>query len=210
MICPKCGKDNKDVYRFCVMCGTKLEMPPERPEAYSMPPEDNMVKELDLNGFENEETMDLDDKAAFENDETVMLDDFTAFENDETVMLDDFTAFENDETVILDDVEAFENDETVILDDVAAFENDETVMLVDDRAFENDETVILDEQEAPSFHFRSIYKEEPAPPAPAYTAPPAKDDMAYIEHLRRLKELLDDGIITEDEFRRKKAQILGI
>ena len=196
MICPKCGKDNKDVYRFCVMCGTKLEMPPERPEAYSMPPEDNMVKELDLNGFENEETMDLDDKAAFE--------------NDETVMLDDFTAFENDETVILDDVAAFENDETVILDDVAAFENDETVMLVDDKAFENDETVILDEQEAPSFHFRSIYKEEPAPPAPAYTAPPAKDDMAYIEHLRRLKELLDDGIITEDEFKRKKAQILGI
>ena len=25
--------------------------------------------------------------------------------------------------------------------------------------------------------------------------------MAYIEHLRRLKELLDDGIITEDEFK---------
>ncbi|MDE7322761.1 MAG: SHOCT domain-containing protein [Lachnospiraceae bacterium] len=30
------------------------------------------------------------------------------------------------------------------------------------------------------------------------------------EELRKYKELLDDGIITEDEFRQKKKQLLGL
>lgn len=167
MICPNCGKDNNDSYRFCAKCGTKLE----RREFYDLSEMDDM--------------------------------DFDSFENEETMVLDDIAAFENDETVILDDIKAFENDETVMLDDIRAFENDETVMLDDAGAFDNDETVILDEKPAPDFHFRSVYREEQAPLRPV-------DDMAYIEHLRRLKELLDDGIITEDEFTRKKEQILGI
>ena len=150
MICTNCGKNNKERYKFCTRCGTKLNVPYEL----------NPVYNAGLDSFENEKTMDLDDVRAFENEETMDLDDVRAFENDETVMLDDITAFENDETVILDDIKALEDDETVMMDDD--------------------------------------------------TAPTAKEDTTYVEHLRRLSELLDDGIITEEEFRRKKEQILGI
>ena len=31
----------------------------------------------------------------------------------------------------------------------------------------------------------------------------------YIENLKQLKELLDDGVITQEEFAAKKKQILG-
>ncbi|MEN8235390.1 MAG: SHOCT domain-containing protein [Actinomycetota bacterium] len=45
----------------------------------------------------------------------------------------------------------------------------------------------------------------PAPPAPAPAAP---DDDRY-EQLRQAKELLDSGILTEEEFAAEKAKILG-
>ena len=132
--------------------------------------------------------------------------------------------FENEKTVILDDdggyVDDFENEKTVILDDndryVDDFEDEETVLLPDiseektepepepqsepetEPEFEPEE--IRTPPKAPGFDYRTVYKE--------YR--PDVNDTAYIEHLRKLKELLDDGIITEDEFTRKKQQILGI
>jgi hypothetical protein len=45
----------------------------------------------------------------------------------------------------------------------------------------------------------------PPPPAPAA---PAQDDV--YEQLRKLGELKDKGILTEQEFAAKKAQLLGI
>jgi hypothetical protein len=49
-----------------------------------------------------------------------------------------------------------------------------------------------------------------APPpaaAPAAPAAPAQPDM--VEQLRRLGELRDAGILTEEEFAAQKAKILG-
>ncbi len=53
----------------------------------------------------------------------------------------------------------------------------------------------------------------PAPPAPAPAAEPAAPqaaESAQIEQLKQLAVLKDQGILTEDEFTAKKAQILGI
>ena len=46
-----------------------------------------------------------------------------------------------------------------------------------------------------------------APPPPAPAAAPAEDVYAQ---LRKLAELKDAGILTEEEFATKKAQLLGI
>ena len=47
---------------------------------------------------------------------------------------------------------------------------------------------------------------EPAPaPAPA----PAAEAVDPYEELKKAKALLDDGILTEDEFAAEKARILG-
>jgi zinc-ribbon domain len=37
MICPNCGEDNSQAFRFCGMCGTPLTAPPPAPEAMSAP-----------------------------------------------------------------------------------------------------------------------------------------------------------------------------
>lgn len=210
MVCQNCGSVNKEGNKFCFRCGAELRTGRQTGK-YDFSNE--MFKmSASVKPFESEKTVSPDELEDFENDETVILDDEHT---------DDVPDFENDETVILcdetpDDVPDFENDETVILcdempNDVPDFENDETVILDDEPAddvsdFENDETVILcNELEtpppAPSFNYRTVYKE--------YRTS-AAEETAYIDHLRRLKELLDDGIITEDEFTRKKQQILGI
>ena len=129
-------------------------------------------------------------------------------ESEKTEYFRDEEDFENEKTVILDDEDtlndAFENEKTVILDDtddyVDDFENEKTVILEDpdgpgDRA-RTEETPPA----VPSFDYRTVYREHRT----------IDDETAYIEHLRKLKGLLDDGIITEDEFTRKKQQILGI
>jgi Short C-terminal domain len=49
-----------------------------------------------------------------------------------------------------------------------------------------------------------------APPpvaAPAVAAPAQQDDMAQIQQLAAMK---DQGLLTEEEFKAKKKQILGI
>ncbi len=48
----------------------------------------------------------------------------------------------------------------------------------------------------------------PAPAAPPAAAAPAEDPV--VTKLRQLAELRDAGILTEDEFTAKKAQLLGI
>ena len=51
----------------------------------------------------------------------------------------------------------------------------------------------------------------PAPaPEPAPAAPPPQSAEAQIEELKQLAALKDEGILSEDEFAAKKAQILGI
>jgi hypothetical protein len=52
----------------------------------------------------------------------------------------------------------------------------------------------------------------PAPPAPEAAAPagaPALSDDVY-EQLKKLGELREAGILTDDEFQAKKSQILGL
>lgn len=122
----------------------------------------------------------------FEDEKTVILQDY---ENEETVILDDF---EDEKTVILQDSE---NEKTSVIDD---FENEETVIL------EEESSRYLDREDIPDFDYRGnvpVFKEDVSG---------TFHDTAYIDHLRALKQLLDDGIITEDEFTRKKQQILGI
>jgi hypothetical protein len=53
---------------------------------------------------------------------------------------------------------------------------------------------------------------EAAPPAdaPVDEAPPEAAESAQIQELRQLAALKDQGILTEEEFAAKKAQILGI
>jgi hypothetical protein len=50
----------------------------------------------------------------------------------------------------------------------------------------------------------------PADAAPADEAPPEAAESAQIQELRQLAALKDQGILTEEEFTAKKAQILGL
>ena len=218
MICQNCGHNNKDGYIFCSKCGTKLQ-PSQEDKKKAFSDEMRRVSES-VDRFGSEQTTQLEVNEEMENEETIILNDsgiIDDFENDETVILDEepgvIDAFENDETVILNDsqndISGFENDETVILDEddgvTNDFENEETVILDNNNRFENENTVIMQDRDtpptAPTFDYRTVYKE--------YRTD-ENAETAYIDHLRRLKELLDDGIITEDEFTRKKQQILGL
>jgi hypothetical protein len=53
---------------------------------------------------------------------------------------------------------------------------------------------------------------EAAPPAdaPVDEAPPEAAESPQIQELRQLAALKDQGILTEEEFTAKKAQILGL
>jgi hypothetical protein len=48
---------------------------------------------------------------------------------------------------------------------------------------------------------------QPSPPPPT-AAPPQQDDV-YVQ-IRKLAELKDAGILTDEEFSAKKAQLLGV
>jgi hypothetical protein len=50
----------------------------------------------------------------------------------------------------------------------------------------------------------------PPPPAPAPVAEPAGGGDDTVEQIKKLAELRDAGILTEEEFAAKKAQLLGI
>ena len=57
------------------------------------------------------------------------------------------------------------------------------------------------------------YSEAPASPAPGYTVPaatPRQLDPKAVEQLKEYKQLLDMGIITQEEFNEKRRQLLGL
>jgi hypothetical protein len=53
-------------------------------------------------------------------------------------------------------------------------------------------------------------REEPAEAATAAPAPAANDEPEYVGELKRLAQLRDQGIITNEDFEAKKKQLLGI
>ena len=53
---------------------------------------------------------------------------------------------------------------------------------------------------------QQVYEQQQAPPSPA--AQPAEPD--YVAELERLAQLKAQGIVSEEEFAAKKAQLLGI
>lgn len=75
----------------------------------------------------------------------------------------------------------------------------------------------IEEQELTAQDQAAIEAEaESASPPPAPTAvapatpPPSAKQPDYIEELKRLAELKDAGIVTEEEFEAKKKQLLGL
>lgn len=176
-----------------------------------------------MSDFENEETMIIDDqqgsgRVAFENEETAII-------GTESSVSD----FENEETMIIDDQQGsaaptFEQP----VEDVQPYEMPAAeAQDFDMQAFEDEETMILDDQqsaaapvvEQPTNEAPSTVEEPPKAPnfsyageIPVYRDPQndVEPDTAYIDHLRRLKGLLDDGIINEREYEQKKEQILGL
>ncbi len=50
---------------------------------------------------------------------------------------------------------------------------------------------------------------EQAPPPPAAAPAPAETTAQRIEALSKLKELLDAGVLSQDEFEEQKKQLLG-
>lgn len=51
-------------------------------------------------------------------------------------------------------------------------------------------------------------EQAPPPPPPEPVAPPPQEEDKYAK-LKEAKELLDAGILTEEEFAAEKAKILG-
>lgn len=67
----------------------------------------------------------------------------------------------------------------------------------------------LDPRNASQASTATTSEPTPAPAAPAPAAP-APDFDAQIETLKKLKELLDTGILSQEEFDAKKKQVLGL
>lgn len=124
---------------------------------------------------------------------------------------DEVIAFENEDTSgVRDEVAVFENEETAVIDTmpgVSDFENEETVLLGAEEFREEGTLDTRGEVEEPPKAPDFSYKGE----VPVYRDPQndVEPDTGYIDHLRRLKGLLDDGIINEFEYEQKKQQILG-
>jgi putative oligomerization/nucleic acid binding protein len=74
-----------------------------------------------------------------------------------------------------------------------------TATAVSGRVARRQQAKYVDEQQAAA----------PPPPPPAPAAEPSADE-ALAASLRQLAELHDQGILSDDEFAAKKAQILGI
>jgi hypothetical protein len=55
---------------------------------------------------------------------------------------------------------------------------------------------------------QQAYQEEQAAPPPPAPAPPAEPDLAT--ELKKLADLRDAGILTDEEFQAKKTQMLGL
>ena len=53
-------------------------------------------------------------------------------------------------------------------------------------------------------------KEEPVEAAPPSPAPAAAPEPEYIAELERLAQLREQGIVSEEEFKAKKKQLLGL
>lgn len=65
---------------------------------------------------------------------------------------------------------------------------------------------LLQERNAPKPNMEPLVVSKPEPaPQPAASAP-----MSSFDEVRKYKELLDDGIITQEEFDAKKKEILGL
>lgn len=193
MICPNCGKELADAYKFCTACGAKLEEEVYEPEDEVTSRSEsvqNFLSSFDSFDYENEETVILDyleEPADDDAGDYAEEDSYDTFENEETVILQDFAKHEE-----------FTEDEEAIATEEPEGEVDEA------ERFMHEYTTELRMEEAPDYEFEGR--------VPVHKAPPSQyeQDTAYINHLRALKQLMDDGIITEDEFIRKKQQILGI
>ena len=71
-----------------------------------------------------------------------------------------------------------------------------------ERFAERDAAIIADRQEA----YQQQYYQPAAPPPPQAAAPPPADP---VEQLKTLADLLNQGLITEEEFAAQKAKILA-
>ena len=185
--CLACGAENKDKNKYCNKCGTKfpietviLEVSP-----FTAAEPVQAKPETIINGYAFDDEPD-----SIVREEAVNTQDF------------DMQAFENEETAIIDTASSASS--------MSDFENEET-MIIDDQQGPGPQTF---EQPAPDAH-----EEPPKAPnfsyageIPVYRDPQndVEPDTAYIDHLRRLKGLLDDGIINEREYEQKKEQILGL
>ena len=233
--CLVCGAENKDKNKYCNKCGTKFPIETVIPEVspFAAAEPVQAKPETIINGYAFDDEPD-----SIVREEAVNTQDFDmqAFENEETAIIDTASSvsdFENEETMILDDQQGpssqtFEQPAPEVQAfDMQAFENEETAIIdtassVSD--FENEETMIIDDQQGPSSQTfeqpaSGVQEEPPKAPnfsyageIPVYRDPQndVEPDTAYIDHLRRLKGLLDDGIINEREYEQKKEQILGL
>lgn len=189
MICPNCGRELKDSFKFCTGCGAKLD---EYSDDYSNEYEEYYDGEADEVTSRSEPVQNFLDSFDYENEETMILGGQDDVE-------DDYDNFENEETVILQDFEK----QTDIDEDEALHEVEGLKQRLEE-LLGHEHTTEIRLEDAPDYDFEGA--------VPVYKAPPSQyeQDTAYINHLRALKQLMDDGIITEDEFIRKKQQILGI
>ena len=185
--CLACGAENKDKNKYCNKCGTKFPIETVIPEVspFAAAEPVQAKPETIINGYAFDDEPD-----SIVREEAVNTQDF------------DMQAFENEETAIIDTVSSASS--------MSDFENEET-MIIDDQQGPGPQTF---EQPAPDAH-----EEPPKAPnfsyageIPVYRDPQndVEPDTAYIDHLRRLKGLLDDGIINEREYEQKKEQILGL
>ena len=185
---------------------------------------------VDIRAFENEKTEILDDyrsvaiadKPVAETEVKADFADIKAFENEKTEILEDYRstgpadlqAFENEKTEILDDGSANRilSDSFIESGEAPTFKYTGNVPVYkedgNDRTIDSDDALYEEPGRAKNEANRSNVPVQP--PQNSAAAQGYDPDLSYIKQLRGLKELLDDGIITEREFEQKKKILLGL
>ncbi|MBQ8899063.1 MAG: SHOCT domain-containing protein [Clostridia bacterium] len=127
-----------------------------------------------------------------------------------------FTYYRPNETFDLSDIEKVEFDSNLLLShQISVYVKGERHKFVVYRGKEWVDLINTAKKHfapaAPAIKVATPHKAEPVAPAvPASDANPCGGQPKYVEELRQLKQLLDEGIITKEEFEAKKKKILNL
>ena len=198
LFCPKCGAEFSEGDRFCVECGNKIEprMPQENVKAVSDVETGETQIQCSCVGQTGE-----NEEPAIRCGEARYYESFWTFGKRGILSLTDtrlmFSTFASRKEIALE----------IFLKDIVIVKKLNTHSAFSIGVYLKDKQYIFHSFQCPEW-IKQINNAVNA--AKNGEHPPVKLKTDYIDEIKRLKELMDAGIITEAEFTAKKKTLLGL